>query len=49
MRRVAMSSSNAVSSGAVNEPMSVPASRAFWMIRSSTSVMFMTSSTRYPK
>ena len=41
-----MSSSNARMYSAVKAPRSVPASWAFWMIRSSTSVMFMTSRTR---
>ena len=44
-----MSSSKAFTYSAVKAPRSVPASWAFWMIRSSTSVTFMTSRTRYPK
>ncbi len=48
-RSVAMSSSNALTYSAVKAPRSAPASWAFWMIRSSTSVKFMTSRTLYPK
>ena len=49
IRRVAMSSSKERMCGAVNDDRSCPASWAFWMIRSSTSVRFITSRTRYPR
>ena len=43
-----MSSQKAAIQGAVKVAMSWPAASACWMIRSSTSVMFMTSSTCHP-
>ena len=46
IRSVAMSSSNARMWRAVKDARSCPASRASWMMRSSTSVTFMTSRTR---
>ena len=46
MRSVAMSSSNERMWPAVKVSRSCPASAASWMIRSSTSVTFMTSFTR---
>ncbi len=48
IRSRAMSSSKARMYSAVKDVRSRPASAAFAMIRSSTSVMFMTSITRYP-